>query len=77
MTGKEYLKLQIGMYVTDQTSLVKSDFCIVREFDRMGRMKLQPLDDNGEPQGEAYWIHHKDYDLKDKMLKSQFVKHTV
>lgn len=77
MTGKEYLKLQIGMYVTDQTSLVKSDFCIVQEFDRMGRMKLQPLDDNGEPTGEAYWIHHKDYDLKDKMLKSQFVKHTV
>lgn len=35
-------------------------------------MKLQPLDKNGEPKGEAYWIHYRDYDLKDKMLKSEF-----
>ena len=72
MTGKEYLKLQIGMYVTEEQSLEKSDFCVVQEFDRMGRMKLQPLDKNGEPKGNAYWIHYKDYDLKEKMLKTEF-----
>lgn len=72
MKANEYLKLQIGMYVSEEISLVKSDFCIVQEFDRMGRMKLQPLDNNGDPKGEAYWVHYKDYDLKDKMLKSEF-----
>lgn len=72
MTCKEFLNLQIGMYVTDQTSLMKFDFCVIQEFDRMGRMKLQPLDKNGEPKGEAYWVHYKDYDLKDKVLKSEF-----
>ena len=77
MTGKEYLQLQIGMYVTDQTSLVKCDYCIVQEFDRLGRMKLQPIDENGKPDGEPYWIHHKDYDLKDKMVKSEFDNSTV
>lgn len=77
MTGNEYLKLQIGMYVTDQTSLIKFDFCIIQEFDRMGRMKLQPLDGQGQPSGEAYWVHHKDYDLKDKMLAPEFRLCTV
>ncbi len=72
MTGKEFLNLQIGMYVTDQQSLEKFDFCIIQQFDSMGRMKLQPLDNNGDPKGEAYWVHYKDYDLKDKMLKSEF-----
>ena len=72
MTGNVYMKLQIGMYVTDKQSLEKFDFCIIQEFDRMGRMKLQPLDKNGEPKGEAYWIHYRDYGLKDKMLKSEF-----
>lgn len=77
MTGKEYTSLQIGMYVTDQTSLVKSDYCIVQEFDRLGRMKLQPLDEIGQPDGEPYWIHYKDYDLHDKMMKSEFNSSTV
>lgn len=72
MTGKEFLNLQIGMYVTDRQSLEKADYCTIQQFDCMGRMKLQPLDKNGEPKGEAYWIHHRDYDLKDKMLKSEF-----
>ena len=73
MTGKEYLSLQIGMYVTDKQSLDKADYCIVQQFDRMGRMKLQPF----EPKSEAYWIHYKDYDLKDKMLKYEFNVCTV
>lgn len=72
MTANDYLKLQISMYVTDKWSLEKFDFCIIQQFDSMGRMKLQPLDKNGEPKGEAYWVHYKDYDLKDKMLKSEF-----
>ena len=76
MTGKEYTKLQIGMYVTDQTSLVKRDYCVVQEFDRE-RMKLQPLNEKGQPDGEPYWIHYKDYDLHDKMLRSEFVMCTV
>lgn len=72
MKGNEFLNLQIGMYVTDKWSLEKFDFCIIQQFDSMGRMKLQPLDKNGEPKGEAYWVHYKDYDMKDKMLKSEF-----
>lgn len=72
MTGNEYLKLQTGMYVTDRQSLKKANYCTIQQFDSMGRMKLQPLDKNGEPKGEAYWVHYKDYDLKDKMLKSEF-----
>lgn len=65
------------MYVTDQTSLVKRDYCIVQQFDRLGRMKLQPLDEKGHSDGEPYWIHYKDYDLHDKMLKSEFNMETV
>ena len=77
MTGKEYLTLQIGMYVTDEPSLEKQDYCIVQQFDHMGRMKLQPLDENGAPKGKARWIHYKNYDLKAKMLKSEFDACTV
>ena len=77
MTGNDYLKLQIGMYVTDEQSLDKADYCTVQEFDRTGRMKLQPLDENGEPKGKAYWIHYRDYNLKEKMLKSEFNLCTV
>ena len=77
MTGNEYTALQVGMYVTDQILPVKCDYCIVQEFNRMGQMKLQPLDEIGLPDGEPYWIHYKDYDLKDKMLKSEFNRETV
>ena len=77
MKGKEFLNLQIGTYVTDKQSLEKAVYCTVQQFDSMGRMKLQPLDKNGEPRGEAYWIHYRDYDLKDRMLKSEFNVCTV
>ena len=77
MTGKMYMSLQIGMYVTDKDSLNKQDYCIVQQFDKMGRMKLQPLDEIGLPDGEPYWIHYKDYDLYDKMLRSEFVRCTT
>lgn len=77
MTGAEYLKLQVGMYVTDKVSLEKFDFCIIQQFDSMGRMKLQPLDGDGSPRGDAYWVHYKDYALKDKMYKSEFNACTV
>ena len=73
MTGKEYLDLQIAMFVTDKQSLEMKDYCVIQGFDRMGRMKLQPLDENGNPKGEVYWVHYKDYDLKDKMYKSEFI----
>jgi hypothetical protein len=72
MTGNEYLKLQIGMFVTDREAKEVKDFCTIQQFDRMGRMKLQPLDNDGRPDGEAYWIHYKDYALEDKMLRSEF-----
>lgn len=72
MTDNEYLKLQIGMYVTDREAKEAKDFCTIQQFDRMGRMKLQPLDNKGMPNGEAYWIHYRDYDLQDKLLSSSY-----
>ena len=77
MTGAEYLKLQVGMYVTDKESQEKFDYCIIKQFDSMGRMKLQPLDGDGSPRGDAHWVHYKDYALKDKMYKSEFNLCTV
>lgn len=77
MTGNDFKSLQIGVFVTDETSLVRTDYCRVEQFDRMGRMKLQPIDSNFNAKGEPYWIHFKDYDLKDKMYKSEIMQHTV
>lgn len=77
MKANDYLHLQIGMYVTDKWSLEKSDYCIIRQFDSKGRMKLQPLDNNGDPKGEVYWVHFKNYDLKDQMVKSEFIACTA
>lgn len=74
MTGAEFKSLQIGMFVTDVDSQVKADFCQVMEFNRMGQIKLQPY---GQPDDKAFWIHYKDYDLKDKMYASEFKDLTV
>jgi len=78
MKSSEFLKLQIGAYVTDKENTHhREDFCIVQQFDRMGRVKLQPLDRYGKPNGEASWVHFKDYDLQDKMLYDEFFECTT
>lgn len=81
MLADEFKSLQIGMYVTDVDSeenhgiLVKEDFCVVIDKNmRMARMRLQPY---GEEITKAYWIHYKDYDLKDKMSAEEFKEFTV
>ena len=78
MTGQEFLKFQIGSYVTDkENTLRREDFCCVQQFDRMGRVKLQPLDRYGRPKDEAFWVHFKDYDIQDKMLYDEFFECTT
>lgn len=81
MTGAEFKSLQIGMYVTDVwndvmecPSCMKADFCQIKDFNRMGQIKMQPY---GKPDDKAFWIYYKDYDLKDKMYASEFKDFTV
>jgi hypothetical protein len=80
MTGEAFKKLQIGKYVTDvlgedgYPSHERKDYCAVQQFDSLGRIKLQPY---GQPAEKAFWIHYKDYDLKEVMFLSELMECTV
>ena len=77
MTKEEYLKLQIGMYVSETKkatpSLVCSDFSLVKGFHN-GGVILRPLlpDGTEAPEKGEYWEHHEDIELTRKMYASEF-----
>ena len=76
MTKEQFLKLQIGQYLTEKEDWYgRSDFQRVEQFDRMGRICLQPLDNMGRPSciRPAYWIDYRDYDLQESMFRSDFL----
>ena len=74
MNSEQFKQLQIGMYVTDVEvlALLPNDYCIVKNYDRQGRIQMQPVGEDGKEKGKPYWIHYRDYDLKDKMFSSEF-----
>ena len=82
MKAKDFLKLQIQMYVTDSKKpkdyLVCSDFYVILEFGA-GKMKLQPLFNDGHISAEksAFWVHFKDIELTHALHASEFRKITI
>lgn len=77
MTGKEFLKLQVAMFVTDvENTRLKSDYCLIQEFKGKDIILLS-LDEYGQPNGKLYRVDFRDYDLQDSMYKSDFIRNTV
>lgn len=77
MTGKEFLKLQVAMFVTDvENTRLKSDYCLIQEF-KGKDIILLPLDEYGQPNGKLYRVDFRYYDLQDSMYKSDFIRNTV
>lgn len=77
MKAKDFLRLQIQMFVTDSKKpvdyLVCSDFYVILEFGA-GKMKLQPLFSDGHisPEKSAFWVKFTDIELTHTMYASEF-----
>ncbi len=76
MKSEDYLKLQVGMYITDKNlseGVLPFDYCLILSF-LDGVLTLQPLDDHGKPNGHPFKIHYKELKLTDSMHRSDFVE---
>ncbi len=74
MKAEQYLKLQIGMYVTDSkdNDLRPVDFWKILQF-RNGKIQFQSLDEYGQPIARPFWLSYKKVELTRTMLRSDYV----
>ncbi len=81
MKTKDYMNLQIEMYLTDKedeltlsgdTALRPFDFFVIRQF-KEGHILLQPLDDHGKPKGKPFWEDYRKINLECALYRSDFV----
>ncbi len=76
MKSEQYLKLQIGMYVTDKNlseGVLPFDYCLIQSF-QDGVITLQPLDEHGKAKGHPFKEHYTDLTITDSMHRSDFVE---
>lgn len=73
MKGKDFLKLQIGMYITDAKDINDpANYCLILEF-RGTQMRLQPYERPGVPQNaHPFWIDYRDVNVTEKLYASEY-----
>lgn len=73
MTLNDYLKLQIGMFITDNEDTTSpQNYCLIKEF-HDGRIRLQPYDYRGEPEhAHDFWEPYTNINLKAKLYASEY-----
>lgn len=73
MTGKEFLKLQIGMYITDAEDINDpSHYCLIMEF-RGRQIRLQPYERPGVPMhAHPFWVDYSEVNITEKLYASEY-----
>lgn len=73
MTKEEFLKLQIGVFITDHEDINDpSNYCAIQEF-RGTQIKLQPYEHHGQPaNAHPFWEDYRDINLTEKLYGSEY-----
>ena len=73
MTTEEFLKLQIGMFITDHQDVTDpSNYCLITKFEK-GKIQLQPMKSYGQPaNAHPFWESFKDINLTEKLHGSEY-----
>lgn len=73
MEIKEYLKLQIGMFITDNADTNEpSNYCKILEFCD-GKIRLQPYESFDQPaNAHPFWENFRDLTITNKLYASDY-----
>lgn len=73
MTLNEFLKLQIGMYITDhQDTTDPSNYCRIVGFEKT-KLRLQPYERHGVPvNAHPFTEDYRDINITEKLFNSEY-----
>ena len=73
MTIKEFIKLQIGIFITDNQDINEpSNYCKVLEFHN-GKIRLQPYESYDKPaNAHPFWEDFRDITVTTKLYASEY-----
>lgn len=73
MTKEQFLKLQVGMFITDHEDINSPEnYCMILQF-KGTQIQLQPYDSFDEPAtAHPYWEDYRDINLTEKLYASEY-----
>lgn len=73
MKSNEYLKLQVGMFITDHQDITEpSNYCKILEF-KDGQIRLQPYEFYNRPaNAHPFWEHYRNINITEKLYQSEY-----
>jgi len=73
MTTKQFLKLQIGTFITDHEDINSPEnYCMILQF-KGTQIQLQPYESADQPaEAHPFWEDYRDIKLTEKLYASEY-----
>ena len=73
MTTEQFLKLQVGMFITDHEDINSPEnYCKILQFAGT-KIQLQPYNEQGQPaEAHPFWEDYRNFNLTEKLYPSEY-----